>query len=51
MKIEIKSRYDGRILFAIMSSNELRAYIDGCHASRNYDSYFDAACREWNSRQ
>ena len=29
---------------------ELRAYIAGCHAAREYDAYFEAACIEWNSR-
>ena len=34
-----------------MSKKELRAFIEGCHAMKEYDSYFEAACREFNSRQ
>ena len=38
------------IVFKQMSDKELRAYIDGCHARKEYDMYFEAACMEWNSR-
>jgi hypothetical protein len=31
--------------FYAMTQKELRAYINGCHASREYDSYFDYACK------
>jgi hypothetical protein len=34
-----------------MTDKELRAYINGCHTSRQYGSYFEAACREWNDRE
>ena len=37
-------------MFQKMTTKELRAYIDGCHASREYDFYFEAACREYNGR-
>jgi hypothetical protein len=36
--------------FQQMSDRELRAYIDWCHVTREYDAHFEAACREWNTR-
>lgn len=38
-------------MFAKMSNTELRAYITGCHASREYDAYFESACRELHERE
>lgn len=37
-------------MFSGMSVKELRSYIAGCHAARDYDSYFESACKELNSR-
>lgn len=37
-------------MFENMSRAELRAWINGCHASKQYDSYFEAACRVFNDR-
>ncbi len=37
-------------VFEAMSKQELRAYIDGCHASRDYGSDFEIACRVFNDR-
>ena len=38
-------------MFNKMTDKELRAYIDGCHSSREYDGYFESAAREYHSRQ
>ncbi len=37
-------------MFKNMKMRELRAYIDGCHARKEYDEYFYQACAEWNFR-
>ena len=37
-------------LFDNMPSWEIRKWIDGAHKSREYDAYFDAACKVLNSR-
>lgn len=37
-------------MFEKMSNTELRAYIDGCHANKEYGSDFEAACRVFNDR-
>lgn len=37
-------------MFEKMSNKELKAYIKGCHSSKDYDSYFEAACFEANNR-
>lgn len=37
-------------MFEKMTTQELRIYINGCHDRREYDAYFDAACREYNGR-
>lgn len=37
-------------MFENMSKAVLRAYIDGCHASNDYGSDFEAACRVFNDR-
>jgi type VI protein secretion system component VasK len=39
-----------KTMFDNMSDTELQKYIDGCHATKDYDSYFESACRERNSR-
>lgn len=36
--------------FKAMTNAQLRAFIDGCHARREYDAHFDAACTELNNR-
>ena len=36
--------------FQRMTRSQLRTYIDGCHASGQYDFWFTAACREFNRR-
>jgi len=36
--------------FAEFTDRELRLFIDGCHASRDYSFWFEAACREWRKR-
>ena len=36
--------------FEKMNEIQLRQFIDGCHARRQYDSIFDAACLVFNSR-
>jgi hypothetical protein len=36
--------------FAGMSNADLRKYIDGCHASRDYSADFEEAARELNDR-
>ncbi|MDP2432286.1 MAG: hypothetical protein Q8O33_09655 [Pseudomonadota bacterium] len=37
-------------MFKKMSNSELRAFIDGCHASKDYGSDFEVACRVFNDR-
>ena len=37
-------------MFAAMPDRELRAYIDGCHRLREFDSYFERATLAWNNR-
>ena len=37
-------------MFTGMSIKQLRAWIEGAHKSKEYDSYFEAAMRELNSR-
>lgn len=37
-------------MFNQMSKTELRVYIDGCHARKQYGSGFEAACRVFNDR-
>lgn len=37
-------------MFEKMSKSELRAYIDGCHANKEYGSDFEVACRVFNDR-
>lgn len=37
-------------MFQKMTTKELCKYIAGCHATHDYDSYFEAACCELNSR-
>ena len=37
-------------MFTKMTTKDLRRYIDACHASRTFDSYFESACREYNGR-
>lgn len=37
-------------MFNAMSKSELRAFIDGCHASKDYGGDFDVACRVYNDR-
>jgi hypothetical protein len=37
-------------MFERMSKAELRAYINGCHANKDYGSDFDVACRKFNDR-
>lgn len=43
-------RKDAESSFKSMKKRELRAYIDGCHKAKEYDSLFELACRVYNSR-
>ena len=36
--------------FNTMPRKTLAAWISGCHASREYGSEFEIACRAWNDR-
>lgn len=36
--------------FAEMTLSQLRQFIDGCHARRDYDEQFRAAAHEFNNR-
>jgi hypothetical protein len=40
----------GASRFYAMPKAELRAFIDGCHASRQFDATFERACLVFNNR-
>lgn len=37
-------------MFKKMGNSELRTFIDGCHANKDYGGDFEAACRVLNDR-
>lgn len=41
---------DKRGMFESMTMKELKAYVAGCHAARDYDTYFTQACAELAKR-